>query len=146
MRIASHTIEVSTDAGIAVYDITPEIRGFVQQDRIGDGLAVITSRHTTTALAVNEFEERLVEDIRRFFSGLVPAERPWLHNDIHLRDCPPDEPRNAHSHLVAMLLSHSEVIPVVAGELQLGTWESVLFLELDGPRSRGVNLQLLGQP
>ena len=68
-----------------------------------------------------------------------------MHNDIELRDCPEDEPENAHSHLAAMLLGSSESIPVVDGELQLGNWQSVLFIELDGPRERSITLQLWGE-
>ena len=144
MNIIHDVIEVDTGPGIGIYDITPDIRIRLQRSDVANGMVVMTSRHTTTALAINEFEERLVADIKTFFTGLVPADRPYLHNDIHLRDCPPDEPENAHSHLIAMLLSQSELIPLVQGELQLGRWQSVLFMELDGPRKRSVNLQLWG--
>jgi secondary thiamine-phosphate synthase enzyme len=68
-----------------------------------------------------------------------------MHNDLHLRDVPPDEPMNAHSHLMAMMLSTSEVIPIVHGQLALGTWQSVLFFELDGPRKRSVFVQISGE-
>jgi secondary thiamine-phosphate synthase enzyme len=74
----------------------------------------------------------------------VPAEADYKHNDIHLRDCPPDEPENAHSHLIALLLGASENIPAVDGELGLGRWQSLMLLELDGPRRRRVNLQIVG--
>ena len=129
MEIIHDTIEMETGPGIGVYDITSDIRGRLQQCNIVNGMAVINSQHTTTALVVNEFEERLVADIKTFFTELIPADRSYLHNDIHLRDCSPDEPENAHSHLIAMLLSQSEMIPLVEGELQLGVWQSVLFVE-----------------
>jgi len=58
---------------------------------------------------------------------------------------PEDEPMNAHSHLMAMMLTTSEVIPVIEGKLALGTWQSVLFFELDGPRKRNVLLQISGE-
>ena len=65
---------------------------------LGDGLLVAAGQHTTTALVVNENEERLLADIERFFLELVPADRPWLHNDLYLRPAiPPDEPRNAQA-------------------------------------------------
>ncbi|WP_455200612.1 secondary thiamine-phosphate synthase enzyme YjbQ, partial [Kaarinaea lacus] len=108
------------------------------------GLVVITSRHTTTALFINEYEQRLVQDVKDFFQQLVPAHKKYLHNDIHLRDCPQDEPENAHSHIIAMLLSNSETIPLIDGALAIGQWQSVLFAELDGPRSRTLNVQLFG--
>ncbi len=144
MRIAHHHLELDTGSGISLNDITPQLRGLVARSGIANGTLIVTSRHTTTALTINENETRLLEDVRDFFSRLVPADAKYLHNDIHLRDCPPDEPENAHAHIVAMLLGSSEVVPVVDGELDLGTWQSVMLVELDGPRTRTVNVQLMG--
>jgi secondary thiamine-phosphate synthase enzyme len=76
---------------------------------------------------------------------LAPETEKYLHNDLHLRDVPPDEPMNAHSHLMAMMLNNSEIIPIVDGDLALGTWQSVLFFELDGPRSRSILIQISGE-
>ncbi len=73
-----------------------------------------------------------------------PADK-YLHDDIALRDCPPDEPENAHSHLAAMLLGSSEVIALSGGELILGQYQSVMFYELDGPRQRKVSVQVYGE-
>ena len=100
-------------------------------------------QHTTTALVVNENEERLLADIEAFFLQLAPADRPYRHNDLHLRPgIPPDEPRNAHSHLIALMLGNHLSLPVVAGRLGLGRYQSVLLVELDGPRTRQVLVQL----
>lgn len=145
MRIQHEIISVGTEAGICLFDITPRIRAHLGESRIHNGFVVVTSRHTTTALTVNENEKRLLTDVRTFFQRLVPAEARYLHNDIDLRDCPADEPENAHSHLIAMLLGSSEAIPVVEGELALGTWQSVMLVELDGPRERTVSLQICGE-
>lgn len=112
---------------------------------IENGQALVFSRHTTTALAINENEIRLLEDIKVFLQKLAPESDRYLHNDLHLRDVPEDEPINAHSHLMAMILSTSEVIPIVDGKLALGTWQSILFFELDGPRKRTVFLQISGE-
>ena len=112
---------------------------------IKNGQALIFSRHTTTALAINENEERLLDDTKAYLRKLAPESEKYLHNDLHLRDVPPDEPMNAHSHLTAMTLSTSEVIPIMEGRLALGTWQSVLFFDLDGPRKRTVMIQLSGQ-
>jgi len=101
--------------------------------------------HPTPALYVNENEPRLLEDLRRFLTRLAPPGVGYLHDDIELRDCPPDEPRNAHSHLAAILLNSTEVVPVAGGRLVLGTWQSLLLAELDGPRDRTVRVQLLGE-
>ena len=144
MDIYSRILTIQTNDNLEVVDVTPLIREYIKETGISDGLVVVTSRHTTTALFINEYEQRLVHDVKEFFQHLVPANNKYLHNDIHLRDCPPDEPENAHSHIIAMLLSSSEVIPVVDGALAIGQWQSILFAELDGPRSRTLNVQLFG--
>lgn len=144
MEIYSQTLDIDTRENLEVVDITPQITRLIEASGIQNGFAIIASRHTTTALFVNEFEERLVQDIKTFFEKLVPAENKYLHNDIHLRDCPPEEPENAHSHIISMLLSNSESIPVVDGSLTTGQWQSIMFVELDGPRNRTLQVQLIG--
>ena len=145
MKIRPYTLEINTDSGIALHDITAEIKNFVAQSGIADGFVTVTSQHTTTALAINENEERLVIDMKNFLHRLVPPGDHYLHNDIELRDCPPDEPENAHSHLASMLLGSSEVIHLQRGELILGQWQSVMLYELDGPRKRRVAVQVYGE-
>ena len=145
MQIKNHVIEIETREGISIFNITPQILGHLDESGIRNGFVVVSSRHTTTALAINEHEERLLEDIRAFFTKLVPAGDNYLHNDIHLRDCPPDEPENAHSHIAALLFGSSEAIPVANGQLAIGQYQSVMLIELDGPRPRTVNVQICGE-
>ncbi len=145
MPIIHQLIQVKTEPGIHIYNITPQLMEMLTAVGIKQGQILVFSRHTTTALAINEDEERLLEDVRVHLKKLSPPDGKYLHNDLHLRDVPADEPINAHSHLMAMMLSTSEVIPVVDGKLALGTWQSVLFFELDGPRTRTVSVQISGE-
>ena len=145
MKIISSFIELQTGQGISLYDLMADLRNAVSQSGIKNGFVSVTSQHTTTAIAINENEERLVEDVKTFLARLIPPTDKYLHNDIELRDCPDDEPENAHSHLAAMLLGSSEVISLVEGELTLGQYQSVMLYELDGPRHRKVNVQVFGE-
>ncbi|MBD6616021.1 YjbQ family protein [Komarekiella sp. 'clone 1'] len=145
MPIINKIIQIETEQGINIHNITPQIQDFIASTSIKNGQILVFSRHTTTALAINENEVRLLEDVKVFLQKLAPESERYLHNDLHLRDVPEDEPINAHSHLMAMMLSTSEVIPLVDGKLALGTWQSVLFFELDGPRKRNVFLQISGE-
>ncbi len=145
MLIKNELLEIETAPGIEIYNITPQVIDVLTKTGITDGQVIVFSRHTTTALAINENEERLIEDLKVYLRKLAPESDKYLHNDLHLRDVPPDEPINAHSHLMAMTLNNSEVIPVVSGKLALGTWQSVLFFELDGPRKRNVLVQVTGR-
>ena len=145
MKIISSFIELETGEGIALHDLMPGIQETIANAGINNGFVIVTSQHTTTAIAINENEERLVEDVKAFLTRLIPPNDRYLHNDIALRDCPPDEPENAHSHLAAMLLGSSEVIALADGQLQLGQYQSVMLYELDGPRKRKVNVQIYGE-
>jgi thiamine phosphate synthase YjbQ (UPF0047 family) len=75
---------------------------------------------------------------------LAPPTAKYLHNDIEQRDCPEDEPENAHSHLMAMLLGSSESIPIANRKMRLGQYQAVLLFDLDGPRERNVNIEIYG--
>lgn len=145
LNIRHCVVEIKTQSSLDVCNLTPYLTDLLHQTQINEGLITVSSRHTTTALTINEDEERLMEDLKAFLSRLTPKDVPYRHNDIELRDCPPDEPKNAHAHLAAMMLGSSEVVPVVDAKLALGAWQSVLLVELDGPRDRTVNVQLIGE-
>lgn len=145
MKIFIKFIEVETTEGISLHDLMPGVRDAVAESGFENGFIVISSQHTTTAITINENEERLMQDFKTFLKRLVPPGDKYLHNDIKLRDCPPDEPENAHSHLAAMLLGSSEVISLIDGNLVLGRYQSVMLCELDGPRKRKVNVQVYGE-
>lgn len=144
MKIIHKTINITTESGINIYNVTPQIQEVITDSGIENGQVLVFSRHTTTALAINEYEERLLVDIKTYLEKLAPPEDKYLHNDLHLRVVPPDEPMNAHSHLMAITLSTSEILPIVDRQLALGTYQSVLFFELDGARNRNLFLQIIG--
>ena len=160
-------------------DLMPYIHSALEASGMRDGSVNLISRHTTTAITINEWESRRVRDIRAWLLRLAPPDDrsavgqlsagvAYLHNDIDTRpesedekqrclengwqiDDPAElqawrdqEPINAHSHLAAMLLGSSEVVPVCEGKLVLGQWQSVMLVDLDGPRERTVGLQLVG--
>lgn len=148
-------LELETKPGIHIVDITPQIRAEVERLGVAEGFVNILSRHTTTAIAINECEARLLDDIRQFLRKLAPPNEPYLHNDLQYREAPPDwpggweawaaqEPENAHSHLLSMVLGNSETVPITGGRLALGTWQSVMLVELDGARTRTVGVQVVG--
>ncbi len=144
MKIATKILTLDTAEGISIHNLTPAIAAFVAETGIQAGQVLVYSRHTTTAIAINEYEERLLADIKAFLAKLAPPGDRYLHNDLHLRDVPPDEPENAHAHLMAIVLGNSETLPIADGKLGLGTYQAVLLADLDGPRRRSVCLQAIG--
>ena len=120
----SETLSVTTDERLQVRDVTEGVRAAVPDD--ADGTVTVFSRHSTAAVAINEAESRLLDDLESFLANLV-VDEGWAHDEI-------DD--NADGHLRATLVGPSETIPVADGTLQLGSWQSVLLVECDGPRSR----------
>lgn len=122
-------IEIDTHKPVDVIDITSSIERALQQSKIEDGICLVYTLHTTTGLAINESDPDLVQDILRLLASLVPQGNGYLHDRSD---------GNAHAHMRSMLLGNSVVIPVEQKKLILGTWQRVLFFELDGPRRRKI--------
>ncbi|MES9936090.1 MAG: secondary thiamine-phosphate synthase enzyme YjbQ [Sedimenticola sp.] len=138
-------LNIATVESFHVLDVTENIRAVVSESGVREGMVTVTSLHTTCALSINENEERLFDDIRNFFLKVAPPEDSYKHNDLHLRvNIPPDEPENAHAHLIAMMLGNGETVTVHNGSLSLGRYQSILLLEMDGPRDRKLAVQVLG--
>lgn len=138
-----------TAGGLTVTDITDEVNQAVRESGISDGIACIYSPHTTCSVRVNEFEQGFLEDFATLLRRLVPSESYYAHDDWDRRTeniCPEDmEIGNGHSHCMSMLLGGAgESVPVRNGELQLGTWQRVLFIELDRERDRRWQVQVVG--
>jgi secondary thiamine-phosphate synthase enzyme len=107
---------------------------------VRDGLLTVSSPHTTARINVNEREPQLARDMVAFLQQLAPAGAGYLHDRA-----PVDGRINAHSHLLGLLMSAAQTIPVAGAEPVLGGWQAIFFVELDGPRARrSVELQLLG--
>lgn len=136
-------LDISTIEPIQFIDLTDHINAHLAANGVGSGKVTVFSRHTTAAIKINEAEELLLEDFKKMLRELCPSERDYNHNDMKRRRPPiaPDERPNAHSHLMHLLLSTSETIPVVDGRLALGTWQRVFMVELDGPRERQVMIR-----
>lgn len=141
LAIRSHTLRLLTDKKTELYNITQKVKDFVKSTSVREGLLLITSLHTTTALFINEVQSALLDDIKTILSDWVREETPWKHNSPEFSDC---ERHNATSHLRAILLGHSQTIMVQEGEPALGEWQSIVFAELDGPREREIRLQVIG--
>ncbi len=143
--ITTERIKMKTASGVSFQDVTARVAEIVAQSGVSSGSAVVFTRHTTTGIVINEAEERLLQDMTSFLERLAPRSKQYLHDDVELRDCPADEPKNGHSHLKALCLPKSETIPIIDGALALGRWQAVLFVELDDSRERELLVQIRGE-
>ena len=149
MKVFQRVKELRTSGGLTVTDITDEVVEAVRESAVTDGIACIYSPHTTCCVRVNEFETGFFEDFAALLKRLIPRDTYYAHDDWDRRTeniCPEDmEIGNGHSHCMAILLGTAgESVPVRDGELQLGTWQRVLFLELDRERDRRWMVQVVG--
>lgn len=127
-------LEIQTTTRTELIDITDSVRAIVKESGIKNGICVISTPHTTSGIIVNENERRLRVDILGMLETLVPENKSYAHNSID---------NNADAHLRAVLLGMSEIIPIEDGHIILGTWQRILFVELDGPRNRNVNVTII---
>jgi secondary thiamine-phosphate synthase enzyme len=149
VKVFTHERAFRTDGGLSVRDITEEVREAVRESGIRDGVACVYSPHTTCCVRVNEFEQGFLEDFATMLRRLVPHDGYYAHDDWDRRTeniCPEDmDVGNGHAHCMAMLLGTAgESVPVCGGELSLGTWQRVLFIELDRERDRRWIVQVVG--
>jgi secondary thiamine-phosphate synthase enzyme len=127
-------LKIETSKRVELVDITSEVQEEVRKSEIAQGICLISTRHTTAGIIINENEGGLKEDILDLLNKLVPTGAGYKHDRI-------DD--NADSHLRTVLLGASEALPILEGKLELGTWQRIFFAEMDGPRSRTVNIMLL---
>lgn len=130
--MSSKKLILNSNRNFEIIDITAMINNEID---IESGIVNVFSKHSTSAIVVNENENGLLKDLELMLSDLVSDKYSWQHDRID---------NNAKSHLKSFLLSSSETIPISNGKLDLGTWQSVFFIELDGPRNnRTVDLIFL---
>ena len=116
-----------------VIDLTDQINRQIARVNIQEGLCLLFIQHTTAALTVGEMGEGTEEDLLDVLKEMIPK--------IRFRHA--HDPSHAPAHMIASILGPSLALPIAHGRLDLGTWQSVLLIELDGPRDRTVRLQFL---
>jgi len=145
-EVAVRRVRIRTTEAVGIVDLTARVEAFLRSARLEAGWVNVQTRHTTTGICVNENEPLLLTDILALLERLAPRDARYAHDELHLRPgLPPDERPNGHAHAKALLLRTAETVNVAAGRLQLGTWQRVLLVELDGPREREVSLLALGE-
>jgi secondary thiamine-phosphate synthase enzyme len=141
LKMVRHSLSLSTRIRRQLLDLTSPVREQVARAEVSDGLVAVNTLHTTCCLLVNEFQGALVDDLTRLMERLVADDGGYKHNDPRYSDC---ERGNGAAHLRAGLLGQNVVVGLSAGELCLGRFQSILFVEWDGPRTRTIDIQIMG--
>lgn len=139
MTVITKTIALSTAGNGDVADITSSVRNCVSESALVSGLVTVFTPSATSGITTLEFEPGCVSDLQRFFDEIIPVEKEYAHNQRW-------GDGNGHSHARAALTKPSLTVPIVNGELTLGTWQSIILVDFDNrPRSRELIVQIMGE-
>jgi secondary thiamine-phosphate synthase enzyme len=126
-------LHISTTDRKQVVDLTDRIEKVIRKAKMQQGLCSLFIAHTTAALTTGEIGEGTEDDFLQVVEQMIPR--------IHFRHA--HDPSHAWSHMASSIIGPSLAIPVSAGTLVRGTWQSVMLVELDGPRERSVHITLI---
>ena len=132
--MAVNMIEIETRKPVDVVDITDQVELTMRESDVENGICLVYTIHTTTGLTVNEADGALINDILNLLQRIAPKGAGYQHDRGD---------GNAHAHLQATLLGNSVIIPVERRKLVMGTWQRILFFELDGPRRRNIFVRIV---
>ena len=139
MRIHTAQLEEETQGFCDIINITPKVQDQVERERFQRGLVSLFVSGSTAALTTIEYEPGLIQDLKEFLEKMIPSNKKYHHDDRWGDD-------NGFSHLRASILGPSLQVPMVAGKLQLGTWQQIVLLDFDNrPRRREILIQMMGE-
>ncbi|MDK2743562.1 MAG: secondary thiamine-phosphate synthase enzyme YjbQ [Nitrospira sp. BO4] len=129
----AEVLRIKTSAPKEVVDLTDRLEAIVRKAKLQDGVCVLFVTHTTAAVTTGEIGEGTEQDLLQVVEKMIPRiQFQHAHNPAH-----------AWSHMASSILGPSLTVPVSGGKLVLGTWQSVMLVELDGPRERTVHVTLV---
>ena len=139
MTVISKKIKFATRGETDILDITDKVSACLRDSGLTGGTVTVFVTGATGGITTLEYEPGLVKDLQRAFEELAPKDRVYAHNDKW-------KDMNGYSHVRASFLGPSLTVPVVDGELQLGRWQQIIFIDFDDrPRSREIILQMVGE-
>ena len=146
MKVFTESIKLETTEAPEFVDITDVVVDVVARTGVEAGVCIVYSKHTTAAIAINEKEPLLIEDMEHFLDRTAAREAYYGHNDFSIRTVHmhEDECPNGHSHCQHLFLGTSEHIPIVDGSLTFGKWQRLFLVELDMARPREVLIHVMG--
>jgi len=139
MVVKTERLEIKSKKENEVIDITSKVSQIIQKCGIEDGIVTIFVSGSTGALTTIEFEPGLIKDFPEMLSRIAPSDIEYGHEEMW-------HDGNGRSHVKASLVGPSLTIPFTSSQLLLGTWQQIVFLELDiRPRERTLILQIIGE-
>ena len=139
MSVVSRRMEIETKGEVHIVDITADVAHIIEESGVKEGIALVFVPGSTAAITTVEYEPGLLKDIPDALQRLFPREIPYRHHERW-------HDGNGHSHVRASFLKPDLCIPVSGGAPELGTWQQVVFVELDNrPRKRKIIVKVVGE-
>ncbi len=140
MRIYSEYITVQTQQKREFMNLTPNVKSAMEKSGMRDGIILVASLHSNSAVFINDDEAGLLEDISDWLDRLAPFGDNYHHGAKGSR-----AESNAAAHLQALVLNQQAVLSFTEGKLEMGPWQQVIYAELDGQRPKRIHIKLLGE-
>jgi secondary thiamine-phosphate synthase enzyme len=137
MKIYNEVITLQSQKPREIINLTTQIKAAMEKSSFRDGIAVVTALHSNSAVIVNDEEPGLLGDLDEWLAHLAPVRDDYRHTGRF--------ESNSSAHFKALLLHHQVVVPFTEGRLDLGPWQFVLYVELDGLRPKRILVKLLGE-
>ena len=147
MEIKNKTIEFKTTKTLDFIDITEKVEEFVEESEIKNGLVNIQILHTSAGLIVNENEPLLLEDFKKNIENIAKSTESYNHDDFDRRtvNMCNNECKNGHAHCKSIYFLVNATLNLIDKKLQLGQWQRIFLVELDRPRPRKIQIQIIGE-
>jgi len=139
MEIFTEYINLNTDPEIDIIDISDDVRSLVRKHKVTTGQVTVFCPGSTGGITTIEYEPGLLKDIPELWEQIASARKTYHHNETW-------HDGNGHSHIRAAMTKPDFNVPVVEGELTLGTWQQIVFIDFDVPaRQRRLVVQIIGE-
>ena len=143
MKFVVEKLFVNSKKSTELIRITEEVRRTVQMTGLKNGIVNVFTLHTTTGITINEDDAKLEDDIARFMVKFVPDDDSYAHHRFFRKDG--RMAVNAYSHIRASILGANVTVPLQDGNLVLGSRQNIYLVDLDGPQTRGLVVQVVGE-
>jgi len=137
MKIYNEQITIQSSKLREIFNITSQVKAAMEKSTLRDGIILVSSLHSNSAVIVNDEEPGFLEDLDRWLSDIAPARDDFKHKGRF--------ESNSSAHFQSLLLHHQVVVPFTEGRLDLGPWQFILFVELDGQRPKRIAVKVMGE-
>lgn len=139
MKIKTEILQCSTEGQGDIKDITDELQKFLSATELSEGQLTVTVIGSTAGISTIEFEPGLIKDMKEIYEHIAPKDKYYHHHETWGDD-------NGSSHIRATMQGPSLTVPILNGQLMLGTWQQIVLMEFDTrTRKRKIAVQVIGK-